>query len=78
MSVVAAFVYRDGLRVREASLSEGGLELEPGEFVWIGLLEPQEAELRTLQRRFGHHPLADQHSQSAHHQPNDQLNRGQQ
>jgi magnesium transporter len=69
MSVVAAFVYRDGHRVREASLSEGGLKLEPDEFVWIGLLEPQEAELRTLQRRFGLHPLAVEDALSAHQLP---------
>jgi magnesium transporter len=69
MSIVAAYVYRDGHRVREASLSEGGLELEPGEFVWIGLLEPREDELRTLQRRFKLHPLAVEDALSAHQLP---------
>lgn len=70
MSVVAAYVYRDGRRVRAASLYDpGGLELEPGEFVWIGLLEPGEAELRTLQERFRLHPLAVEDALKAHQAP---------
>ncbi|MDP3117898.1 MAG: magnesium and cobalt transport protein CorA [Phenylobacterium sp.] len=69
MSIVAAYVYKDGLRVREASLSADGLALGPGEFVWIGLLEPDEAELRTLQARFNLHPLAVEDALSAHQLP---------
>ncbi|MFN3514226.1 MAG: magnesium and cobalt transport protein CorA [Phenylobacterium sp.] len=69
MSVVAAYVYRDGVRVREASLDPGGLELGPDEFVWIGLFEPDEAELRTLEERFGLHPLAVEDALSAHQMP---------
>lgn len=69
MSVVAAVVYRNGHRVRPAALSEGGLKLARGEFVWIGLLEPKEPELRTLQRRFGLHPLAVEDALSAHQLP---------
>ena len=69
MSIVAAYVYRDGKRVREASLTEGGLELARGEFVWIGLLEPQEEELRTLQKRFKLHQLAVEDALAAHQLP---------
>jgi magnesium transporter len=69
MSIVAAYVYREGRRVREASITEDGLALEPGEFVWIGILEPEEAELRTLQKRFGLHPLAVEDALSAHQAP---------
>ena len=69
MSVVAAIVYRDGRRVREASLSEAGLKLARGEFVWIGLVEPDEAELRLLARRFRLHPLAVEDALSAHQIP---------
>ncbi|PTS90707.1 MULTISPECIES: magnesium and cobalt transport protein CorA [unclassified Caulobacter] len=59
MSVVAAIAYRDGLRSRELSLDEPeGLMPRPGEFVWIGLVEPGKAELETLQKVFGLHPLA--------------------
>lgn len=66
MSVVAAYVYRDGRRVREASLTEEGLALGPGDFAWIGLHQPDERELRTLQARFGLHPLAVEDALSAH------------
>ncbi len=69
MSIVAAYVYKDGQRARAASLSADGLALGPDEFVWIGLLEPDEAELRTLQSRFGLHPLAVEDALSAHQLP---------
>jgi len=69
MSVIAAYVYRNGERVREASLTEDGLSLGEGEFVWIGLYDPDEAELRTLQKRFGLHPLAVEDALSAHQIP---------
>jgi magnesium transporter len=70
MSVVAAYVYREGRRARSASLSDpGGLELAPGEFVWIGLMEPDEPELRRLQERFRLHPLAVEDALKAHQAP---------
>jgi magnesium transporter len=69
MSVVAAAVYRDGRRVREVSVTDGGLELAAGEFVWIGLHEPDATELRTLQDRFGLHPLAVEDALAAHQLP---------
>ena len=70
MSVVAAFAYRNGARVREVSL-EGpdGLTLADDEFVWIGLVEPDEAELGKLQARFGLHPLAVEDAYKAHQSP---------
>jgi magnesium transporter len=68
--VVAAFVYQDGRRVREATLEEvGQLELAANEFVWIGLFAPDEAELRTLQKRFRLHPLAIEDALNAHQVP---------
>jgi magnesium transporter len=69
MSVVAAYVYRDGQRVREAELTEQGLALHIGEFVWIGLYEPDEAELRLLARHFRLHPLAVEDALNAHQLP---------
>lgn len=69
MSVVAAYVYSEGQRVREATLSEQGLALHRGEFVWIGLYEPDEAELRLLQRHFRLHPLAVEDALNAHQLP---------
>jgi magnesium transporter len=69
MSVVAAFVYRDGQRVREATLTEQGLAVHHGEFVWIGLYEPDEAELRLLATHFRLHPLAVEDALNAHQLP---------
>ena len=69
MSVVAAYVYREGRRVRQADLTDEGLSLELGEFVWIGLLDPDEAELRILEQRFHLHPLAVEDALTAHQLP---------
>lgn len=70
MSVVAAFVYKNGERVREVSLdAPQALTLEEGEFVWIGLLEPDAQELAGLQARFGLHPLAVEDAFKAHQSP---------
>jgi magnesium transporter len=70
MSVVAAYVYGDGRRLREVDFEAStGLDLEAGEFVWIGLLEPGEDELRILQDRFGLHPLAVEDALKAHQIP---------
>lgn len=70
MSVVAAYVYKDGVRTREANLDEDdALATGPGEFVWIGLYEPSEAELARLQARFKLHPLAIEDALNAHQRP---------
>ena len=70
MSVVAAFIYRDGQRVREVSLdAPGAFELEPGEFIWIGLFDPSAAELDSLKRHFHLHPLAVEDALHAHQTP---------
>ncbi len=59
MTVVAAFHYRNGKRVREVSIEEK-IECpeDKSEFVWIGIANPTEEELRTLQERYDLHPLA--------------------
>ena len=70
MSVVAAYVYRDGKRVRQVDLvAPASLDLAAGEFAWIGLVDPDEAELRILQERFGLHPLAVEDALTAHQMP---------
>ncbi len=70
MSVVAAYLYRDGQRVEEVSLDQSMPRLVGhGEFVWIGLLEPHEDELRALQQAFGLHPLAVEDALRAHQLP---------
>ncbi|MEW6538297.1 MAG: magnesium and cobalt transport protein CorA [Pseudomonadota bacterium] len=69
MTVVASYVYRDGQRVREAPLTPEELALEPGEFVWIGLYEPTDAEIDVLVERFKLHPLAVEDALAAHQMP---------
>ncbi|HWW25896.1 MAG TPA: magnesium/cobalt transporter CorA [Caulobacter sp.] len=70
MSVVAAYVYKDGVRIRAISLDkDDALAVKPGEFVWIGLYEPSEAELDRLRTRFKLHPLAIEDALNAHQRP---------
>jgi magnesium transporter len=65
--------YQDGVRQHE-----GPMELEDAAaictgrdrgFVWLGLFEPGEAELKKVQERFGLHELAIEDAQSMHLRP---------
>jgi magnesium transporter len=59
MTVVAAWVYRDGQRVREASLEKPeSWQVKDDEFIWIGLHEPDAEEMHKLAAYFHLHPLA--------------------
>lgn len=70
MSVVAAYVYKEGVRDRSVSLeAPEALHLDAGEFVWIGIVDPGQAELAALQARFGLHPLAVEDAFKAHQSP---------
>ena len=70
MSVVAAYIYRDGKRDRAIDVEAlDDVVAGAGEFLWIGLFEPSEAELKTLQRRFNLHPLAVEDAFKAHQAP---------
>ncbi len=69
MPVVASYVYRDGQRVREAALTAAGLRLKPGEFVWIGLVDPTDEEFDVLVKRYRLHPLAVEDALAAHQMP---------
>ncbi len=70
MSVVAAFLYRHGRRVRSVSIDEPTpCGDDPSEFVWIGVVEPSEQELRALQSHFQLHPLAVEDALIAHQLP---------
>ncbi len=70
MSVVAAYLYRAGQRVRAITMEEHSPgSNDPSEFVWIGLLEPSESELRGLQSRFDLHPLAVEDALVTHQLP---------
>lgn len=69
MSVVASYVYKDGKRVRAAPLTDQGLVLGEGEYLWIGLHEPSDEEFDVLVRRFHLHPLAVEDALTAHQIP---------
>jgi len=59
MPVVAAYVYRNGQRVRSVSIDEKvDCAEESSEFVWIGIADPTQEEMQSLQRCYDLHPLA--------------------
>ena len=63
-------VYRDGVRVGDAPLTEVGQYLNrPDHLVWLGLRDAAPADLEDLRLRFNLHPLAAQDSVREHHRP---------
>jgi magnesium transporter len=68
--VVNCAAYRAGRRFADVDLSQASAaKVVEGDFVWIGLQEPDEDLLRTVQRRFGLHDLAVEDAHSAHQRP---------
>src|SRR4051812_39050959 len=67
--LVNCAAYKAGRRVAEINLEQVDREAESGDFVWIGLHEPDEALLRTVQQRFGLHDLAVEDAHTAHQRP---------
>ena len=63
--------YRDGRRQEEASLSvqEAADRRMDGGFVWVGLFEPELAELEHIRQTFGLHSLAVEDAQQFHLRP---------
>ena len=62
--------YKAGHRIAEIDLSQAKcVEPAPGDFVWVGLHEPDAALLRTVQHRFGLHDLAVEDAHLAHQRP---------
>jgi len=69
-AVVNCVAYADGRRVAEVKVSQISEVLEqPEQFVWIGLREPDEGLLRTVQKEFGLHDLAIEDAHNAHQRP---------
>jgi magnesium transporter len=72
--IVDCALYRDGVRV---PLDVGSTDLgavrdartEAGDFVWVGLLEPDQTELDHVSKLFGLHPLAVEDALHAHQRP---------
>ena len=64
--------YRDGRRQHDRPMSldrAAEICLEDDGFVWLGLFEPDRAELAEVQQRFGLHDLAIEDAQSFHLRP---------
>ena len=59
MSIIAAYLYRHGRRVRSISIDERvDCPSDRSEFVWIGLTDPCVDEIEALAALYGLHPLA--------------------
>ena len=71
MTVVAANLYRNGQRAEAVTLDSPAPVCagDKSEFVWIGVVEPSNEELRVLQEKFGLHPLAVEDALVAHQLP---------
>ena len=68
--VVNAAAYTGGHKVRDISVSEiADVLRQPDQFVWIGVQEPDEALLQSLQQAFGLHDLAVEDALRAHQRP---------
>jgi len=58
VSVVAATLYRHGRPAEHISIDQPPPAMSEHDFVWIGLADPSEEEMRVLQAQYGLHPLA--------------------
>jgi len=68
--VVNCALYRNGQRVRDLDFEKlDEVKDEPGQLIWVGLLEPDERTLGIVQRRFGLHDLAIEDANMAHQRP---------
>ncbi len=70
--IVDCAYYRDGQRQHEGPMELGRaaeIAMDDEGFVWLGLFEPDEAELGDVQERFGLHELAVEDAQSFHLRP---------
>lgn len=70
MTTVAAKLYRDGKVAADLDISKPIPHLEkPADFIWIGLLEPDDGALKRIQDHFGLHPLAVEDALDPKHLP---------
>lgn len=68
--VVGAAAYAKGRKVCDIALDQGAeWATREGHFVWVGLHDPGEEELLTLQRQFNLHPLAIEDALQQHTRP---------
>jgi magnesium transporter len=70
MSIVAARLYRDGRFVADIDIGKPIPHCnQPGDFIWIGLHEPDDGALKRIQEHFGLHPLAVEDALDPRHLP---------
>src|SRR5262249_1889581 len=68
--IVDCAAYEGGCRVADVGLDQLREWTErAGAFVWVGLFEPSEEELRTVQGQLGLHELAIEDAHQAHQRP---------
>jgi hypothetical protein len=68
--VIDCAAYADGLRVCDVGVDDVHSFLgKDGQFVWLGLYEPDQALLRKVQQQFGLHDLAIEDAYNAHQRP---------
>jgi magnesium transporter len=68
--LVDCAAYADGMRVAHVPLDDIAAALQrPGQFVWLGLLEPEQDLLRVVQQQFHLHDLAIEDAYNAHQRP---------
>jgi magnesium transporter len=69
MTVINCVAYASGRRRADVDLAEACPADTSGDFLWVGLHEPSEELLRTVQKRFGLHDLAVEDAFNAHQRP---------
>jgi|GWRWMinimDraft_5_1066013.scaffolds.fasta_scaffold03816_2 magnesium transporter len=70
MTVIAARLYRDGKMVTDIDLTKSIPHVEKqGDFIWIGLHEPDDGALKRIQEHFGLHSLAVEDALDPRHLP---------
>jgi magnesium transporter len=70
MSIIASHIYRDGRLLCEVDALTATPKFEKkGDFIWIGLHEPDDEVLNTISRNFGLHELAVEDALDPRHLP---------
>jgi magnesium transporter len=70
LSIIAARIYREGRLLSEIDALSATPKLEQkGDFLWIGLHEPDDATLTAISKNFGLHELAVEDALDARHLP---------
>ena len=69
-TIVNCAVYKEGCKVSDVELRDISKVLEqPGQFIWLGLHEPDNALMLKVQKEFGLHDLAIEDAHRAHQRP---------